>query len=181
MPRSRNPYEISVRVNTLTQLFHSLDPSPFRDRDLTPQAEDFIESWARTAPRDTPLRITVSVPHDEAETELARHAPHAIRAFFEYRAGQANRDLADLFREGRRSAMVGVPILIVCILLSEYIQSMLEQPALIGLVGQSLLILGWVANWRPIQIFLYDWWPIRRRRRFYERLAAADVRIVPSD
>jgi len=177
MSRIKKPYEISVRVNNLTQLFHSLDPSPFRDRDLTPQAEDFITGWAEAAPKDTPLQITVSVPQSEAESELALQTPHAIQKFFEYRARQKGHDLAELFREGRRSALVGVPLLIVCILLSEYIQSRLEQPALIGLVGQSLLILGWVANWRPIQIFLYDWWPIRRKRKFYERLATAEVRI----
>jgi hypothetical protein len=25
-------------------------------------------------------------------------------------------------------------------------------------IEESLLIFGWVANWRPIEIFLSDWW-----------------------
>ena len=41
------------------------------------------------------------------------------------------------------------------------------------LLGESLLILGWVANWRPLEIFLYDWAPIVRRRALYRRLAGA--------
>ncbi len=45
------------------------------------------------------------------------------------------------------------------------------------LVEQSFLILGWVANWRPLEIFLYDWWPLARRRRLYRRLAAAAVEL----
>ena len=44
----------------------------------------------------------------------------------------------------------------------------------------NLIILGWVANWRPIQIFLYDWWPLRRRRRLYERLARAAIDLRPA-
>jgi hypothetical protein len=32
-----------------------------------------------------------------------------------------------------------------------------------------------VANWRPLEIYLYDWWPIRRRIRLYERIAGAQV------
>jgi hypothetical protein len=46
-------------------------------------------------------------------------------------------------------------------------------------VEESLLIFGWVANWRPIEIFLYEWWPIVRRRNLYRRLAAAEVDLTP--
>lgn len=34
-----------------------------------------------------------------------------------------------------------------------------------------------VANWRPIEIFLYDWWPLARRRDLFRRLAAAKVEL----
>jgi len=44
-----------------------------------------------------------------------------------------------------------------------------------SLIEQSLPILGWVANWRPLEIFLYDWWPLARRRDLYRRLAAATL------
>jgi hypothetical protein len=42
---------------------------------------------------------------------------------------------------------------------------------------ESLIILGWVANWKPIEIFLYDWWPLARRRDLYRRLANASVEL----
>jgi hypothetical protein len=53
-------------------------------------------------------------------------------------------------------------------------------PGPIGrVIEESLLIFGWVANWRPIEIFLYDWWPIVRRRNLYQRLSAAHVKLRP--
>lgn len=47
------------------------------------------------------------------------------------------------------------------------------------LLDEGLLIIGWVALWRPIQTFLYDWWPIRRRLRTLRRVArlAADLQL----
>jgi len=30
------------------------------------------------------------------------------------------------------------------------------------IVAEGLLILGWVAMWRPMETLLYDWWPVRR-------------------
>ncbi len=41
---------IEVHVGELRQLFDAIDPSPFRDRDLDPKAEDFILGWPRTCP-----------------------------------------------------------------------------------------------------------------------------------
>ena len=46
------------------------------------------------------------------------------------------------------------------------------------LVQESVVIGGWVALWQPINIFLYDWWPIRRLVKLYDRLARADVALT---
>ena len=45
----------------------------------------------------------------------------------------------------------------------------------------SLVIAGWVALWRPLEIFLYDWWPIRAEARLHDRLSEMDVRLVGAD
>ena len=46
-----------------------------------------------------------------------------------------------------------------------------------GVLREGLLIVGWVAMWRPLEVFLYDWWPIRAEARLYDRLSAMPVRI----
>jgi hypothetical protein len=38
---------IEVHVSELRQLFNAIDPSPFRDKDLDPKAEEFIVGWAK--------------------------------------------------------------------------------------------------------------------------------------
>ena len=47
----------------------------------------------------------------------------------------------------------------------------------IRIVRESLIIGGWVAMWRPLEVFLYDWWPILARARQYDRLATMPIRI----
>ena len=32
--------------------------------------------------------------------------------------------------------------------------------------------------WRPMEIFLYEWWPLARERRLLRRLAAARIEVV---
>jgi hypothetical protein len=37
---------------------------------------------------------------------------------------------------------------------------------------------AWVALWRPLEIFLYDWWPIRAEARLFDRLGSMDVQVL---
>src|SRR5258705_672911 len=48
---------IEVHVRELSQLFNSMDPSPFLDKDRDVDAEEFITAWARELPRDKPLAL----------------------------------------------------------------------------------------------------------------------------
>jgi hypothetical protein len=46
-----------------------------------------------------------------------------------------------------------------------------------GVASESLFIGGWVAMWPPLEVFLYDWWPIRAEALRLDRLAAMPVGI----
>jgi hypothetical protein len=169
---------IELRISTTDQLFQSLDPFPFREKDLDAAAEDYIVGWARELPRDGPLRIVVHLPHGEAGLPRAAEIGGAVARFFAYRADRQSRDLAELFRIGRIALGVGIAIMVACLLLASLSADYLAPGPLASLVQESFLILGWVANWRPLEIFLYDWWPVVRRRRLYCRLAAAKVELA---
>lgn len=130
----------------LKQLFHSLDPTPFRERDLDPKAEAFIADWARELSVDVPLALIVHVDPEMPSAEQLKVLRDAVREYFHERAGQTRRRLRQLFRVGRTSLLIG----------------------------------GWVAMWRPLEVFLYDWWPIRAEARLFDRLSAMTVRVVPS-
>ena len=69
----------------------------------------------------------------------------------------------------------GVVVLAACLLVARSMTLIAQVPALGWILQQSALILGWVANWWPLEIFLYDWWPVARRRDICLRLAAARV------
>lgn len=114
-------------------------------------------------------------------SETARHIPDAIHNYFGYRALQAQQDLHELLRIGQVSLAIGVGILALCFGAISYLSLLPAQTGTVRLVEESLLILGWVANWRPLEIFLYEWWPLRRQISLFERLAAmkVDVRVAP--
>lgn len=170
---------IELRVDDVAQLFHTLDPFPFREKDLDREAEEYIVGWARELPAHHAITIVIDFPDTEAQRKTPGDLAEAFRRYFAERADAVQRDLNELFRIGRRSLAIGVAILIACLMAAHFVAGLLFEPPFRGLVEESLLILGWVANWRPLEIFLYDWWPLARRRDLYRQLAAAKVEPRP--
>ncbi|KAB2914291.1 MAG: hypothetical protein F9K29_15030 [Hyphomicrobiaceae bacterium] len=167
---------IEVRIHELGQIFNSLDPSPFTERDLDDDAEAYLVGWAREVDdRRRPFRIVVHLPESEAQKAQERGLESAIGNYFAYRTGMLERDLSDLIRVGRRDLAMGILVLAVCIGLSQLVRAMLPEWALGQLLAEGIMIFGWVANWRPAEILLYDVWAVRRRVDLYRRLAAARV------
>jgi hypothetical protein len=170
-------HQISLRVRELGQLFNSMDPTPFHHKDLDPDAEEFIESWAHEFPPDSRFQIVVHLQQQPAEKDPGALVSEALHNFFDYKAGMTQRELRRLLRVGRVSLVVGLAFLALCLLAANAARTLLDDPYQ-SLVRESLTIVGWVAMWRPIQIFLYEWWPITRRRRVYESLSRAQVRVL---
>jgi hypothetical protein len=79
-----------------------------------------------------------------------------------------------MFRDGRIALATGLAFLFCCVLLRELAFSFGHGPVS-DIFGEGMLIIGWVAMWRPLEIFLYAWVPLRRRCRILEKLSAMPV------
>lgn len=170
---------IELRVHDIGQLFHTLDPLPYRERDLDEHVEEYIVGWAGEMSHG-PSEIVIHLPADQAAREEAAHIQDAVRNYFAYRANVTTWELHELFRIGRGALIVGLAVLAGSVVLARALGDLLGGGDLARFFEEGLIILGWVANWRPVQIFLYDWQPLVRRRRLYRRLAAIPVRLAPS-
>ena len=159
------------------QLFDSLDPAPFRERDLDPKAAAYINDWAREAPAGKSLSLVVHLGRESTSADDVALVSDAVHEYFRRRAGATRAQLRQLFRIGRISLLIGVTFLGLAIVVGESIASLLSKDSYGGLIKETLVIGGWVALWRPMEIFLYDWWPILADAKLYDRLSVMDVRL----
>jgi hypothetical protein len=168
---------IEVHVGELKQLFNAIDPSPFRDKDLDPKADEFIVGWAKDLHCDATLALVVDLGREAGLPDEAAVLRDAIHEFFSQRAQAYRRRLRELFRVGRTSLVIGLVALSSAIALGDFLAALMKGSRIGAIIRESFTIGGWVSMWRPLQIFLYDWWPIRDEARLYDRLAAMPVRI----
>lgn len=168
--------QIEVRVTQLSELFNSLDPTPFHHRNLDPDAEEFLENQALEFPADSRFSIVVHI-EQMPDQDPTGPVTEAICNHFLDKADRYRRNLRVLLSEGRTSLLIGVVFLLLCLWGAELLAAY-SHNAFLRLLDESLVIGGWVAMWRPLQIFLYEWWPIAGRIRIYRRLCDAHVHVV---
>lgn len=169
------PGLIEVKVMELNQLFNSMDPSPFHERDLDHDAEEFIVSWAQEHPRQHDLRLVVHLANSPANvTDPQRLVADSMAHYFTYRADMMLREFKRLMREGRSALLVGLVFLVACQISASLISPV---PGWRVVAREGLSIAGWVAMWKPLDIYLYRWWPLLAKRRLFQRLAKMAVEV----
>ena len=168
---------IELRLNDINQLFNSMDPSPFREKDLDLQAEEFIIEWAREMHKHEPLNLTIHLGKTLESGMNAQTVGEAVRNHFAYRASQSRRQYEKLLREGWKNLVIGLTFLSLCLFIAQFL-GRYGGNTFITILKEGLIIGGWVAMWRPMEIFLYSRWPIKRMQKLYNQLASMEVRIA---
>lgn len=173
---SAHVHRIEISLRSIDQLFNSMDPSPFHEKDLDRAAEEFIVSWAQEFPRGEPMALNIHLDHVPEHEDAPELIQRAVHHYFAYRAKLNRRDLKRLLRDGRTSLLIGLTFLAACLFTAGLLA---ETHRAWSIVREGLTIAGWVAMWRPMEIYLYDWWPLRRRAQILAKLSHMDVQVHP--
>jgi len=166
---------IRLRVRELRQLFDTLDPAPFLERELDERMAEYVESSAAELPRHVSLRLEVHLPAAQIESGEPERVEAAVRKHYEHQVELVRRRFQQMMREGRRSLLVGLVALAACMLIADAASG--SEWRGVRVLGEGIVIGGWVAMWRPIEILLYDWWPLRRDIALQERLREMRVEL----
>lgn len=168
---------IELELREMNQLFNSMDPSPLENKDLNDDVEEFIVSSAQEYRPDQALTLRIYLeewPVEDPENVVR----NSIHNYFAYRAGLNRLAFRRLMRRGRSSLVIGLLFLAACLFTAKLLLGDLEG-TWAGILRESLTIAGWVAMWRPMEIYLYDWWPLRRKGRLDQKLSQIPVQIIP--
>jgi hypothetical protein len=153
-----------------------MDPSPFHEKDLDHDAEEFIVSWAQEFNLHEPVDLIIHLERFLEGSDTERIVQNAIHNYFAYRARLIDLEFKRLMKQGRASLGVGLGFLLACFLLIE-VAAPTPDNAVGGFLKEGLTIAGWVAMWKPLEIYLYDWWPLRRRGKIFEKLSRIPIEV----
>ena len=170
------PHRIEIALREINQLFNTIDPSPFHEKDLDADAEEFILDWVQEFPVTEPVRLVIHLSQLPTDPQQIALAEQAVHHFFARRAKANQLEFRRLMKVGRQSLLVGLAFLALCLTISEWLLHRAPS-AVVTVAREGLTIGGWVAMWRPMEIYLYSWWPLQRRGKIFAKMSRMKVEV----
>jgi hypothetical protein len=164
---------VELKLRQISQLFDSRDPSPFLERDLDDDAVDYIVSASLEHSPHIPIHVLIHLPEPAALTIDPDIVIEAVHNHFSYNAELIRKKLRRAMRRAQFSFFAGLVVLFACLTMAQAYTA--KEYPYSAIIGEGLHILGWVAMWRPIDIFLYSWWPQVEMRKLFTRLSTVPV------
>ncbi|WP_374074650.1 hypothetical protein [Bdellovibrio bacteriovorus] len=167
---------IEIRVNDIQQLFDFRDPAPFRERDLDENFTHYLEAYLDELSVHRPFKIQIDIarPRGDVTEQVIRDAIHEYFLYqIQIKQGQFSKNI----RAAQLFLFIGLFILAVCLGLAQLIKQ-IESEIVSTTLREGVVIFGWVSMWKPLELLLFDWYPIYDRIRIYKRLVSAEVEVI---
>ena len=169
--------EIELRIQSLEQLFDSLDPAPFHAKALDRDADAYLRESAGEHASLHGLSISIHGP--AALEKCLDDIASGIHKHYELASQQAERRHRRRRRVGRVALIAGTIILVLALFLRTWVKTI--EGSFGEVLAEGLLILAWVALWRPIETIGFDSWESREERKMLRALSTVPVRFVAAD
>ncbi|MCP4912233.1 MAG: hypothetical protein GY909_03865 [Oligoflexia bacterium] len=168
---------IEINVESFEQLFDKRDPNPYRSKDLDDDIFEYILSCSEEIglSRLGKLRIIFK---EQLTGDLKVNGVMAIHEFFHYRMDICEKKIKTIFKLGFKTLMIGLVFLSISVFFSYSISKTIENDMLKSFLKEGFLLLGWVSMWKPINIFLYEWWPLTARRKLFDKLSDIKIEFI---
>lgn len=118
-------------------------------------------------------RLVVRMPSPGPDD--ARRIAASVATYVTARRADAGLRMVALRREGVRTLGVAAVFIAACLLAWLTVEIYPHEGLLKDLARDGVVIAGWVALWRPLDLLLFDTWLLRRDRRILEAVAAMPV------
>lgn len=170
--------EVTLHLTDPRELFHAPEVDPFPGSAALESGMDRLVARLRGQSRG-PVRARIVLPAVEITPDLGARCREALQRYCRARIGQLDDQNASLWREGRATLGRGILFLAACMIGSRIFGEPKYLPAFLGrFIDEGFIIAGWVALWYPLDVLLYQHWPVNRDRRIYQAIEAMEIEFV---
>lgn len=174
-------HEVRVDLASLRELFQAAEFDPLSGRPYADSGLDRILNQVRPGPRG-PIHATIVLPGRERSVDVEARTRAALQNYCDVRIEQKQNDKASLRHEGFATLWRGVLFLALCLFASrllgdpKYLHHVIAR-----FLDEGFIIAGWVALWYPLDVLLYEHWPLTREQRLYGQLRGMTMKFEFAD
>jgi len=163
-------HHLELELGSLDELFCAPELDPLTGRVEELPGLERLANQLRPLPR-AGVSTRIVLPTSERVPDVEERCRSALRAVLDRRIERNRNDARSLRQEGYATLWRGLVFLALCLLGSRLMGEITLLPGFIErFIDEGLVIAGWVALWYPLDVLLYQRWPLARERRLYENL-----------
>jgi hypothetical protein len=171
------PHGLRLVLDSVSELFAAPDLDPLASRVEEHSGLDRLLNELRPLPA-APVELTLVLPASERSPDLEARCREALQARLDRRIEHNRNDARSLRREGYATLWRGLLFLALCLIGSRLMTVVDFAPGFVErFIDEGLVIAGWVALWYPLDVLLYQRWPLARERRLYRALREAPLHV----
>ena len=170
-------YTIELALASPQALLDGSAPQLLADDALPDVTAQFLEARFRRAPQRDPwvLALHLEPGQGQAAERDTAALQRAIATHYAARVAQTHDEIRDYRHDLLRAFIYGGIFLGTCLGLHQLLETALGEH-FPRLFDEGLIIIGWVALWRPAELLTYSWVPLRRRLKLQRKLVTVQVR-----
>jgi hypothetical protein len=175
---SQDSLTIDLQTDAVDALFHPFDPSPLPRRIVSSEADAYVVERVSSVPDDAPLELRILLPASAAAR--CDDVQEAFRGHYASCAARQRLLLRRHFREAGLMLLKGIVFAVILITIARSIAAFSES-LLMSKIAGGLSLIVWVCLWRPVDMLIYEWRPLKNEVKLRDRLAEIRVRCITSE
>ena len=168
-------YEVDIQLSQPRAFLEPENPALVPKVTLPAVTSDFLERRFRNAPLNTTWILNLAV--ESSTPEGIAQVQGAIAAHYAQQIESTLHDLRNHWRDTIRAFVYGGLFLGACLGLHQLLTNIFDA-RFPRILDEGLIIIGWVAMWRPAELLTYDWVPLVRRLKLQRKLAQLSVKAI---
>jgi len=144
-----------------------------------------IEGWVKT------IISTICAYGVRKDYQILIHSPSSLnnlevtaiqrklKEFYQTDTLELKNELRQMHIETRVSLSKGIPIMVIALSLDFFIDSWKDPKTYWEFILiESFDIIGWVSMWKPMELMLYERWPLNRKLKAFDKMLTVPIKII---
>ena len=169
-------FEIILKLENVDQVLIVPHNVFYGKRMLTTDVEEYLieEAEKYSNKTDIHLKVYLSTQHLNRSQEVET----AVHQHFAYKKNKSLNQLRRTLKLGWKGLLVAIVFLSILVLFTLIIIRQIPEGGLSIIFREILIILGWVALWRPADLLLYEWRPFKRDAKLFGKLERCKIEVL---
>lgn len=171
----RNGWEIDLQLDRVSQLLSSGTPLPLPCHSFNPDIIEYAKDLIREIPANARTTFVLWLPKEEIVPGLDPMITGAYGTLLRELVRRQKRTASDELKESLTALAYGTVFMLFCQVLRYFVH--FDSPMLQSSFSEGMLVLGWVALWRPFEMLLFSWWPAWQKIKLIRRMGRVGIEI----